>query len=63
MFQESFEGVLGGLLSVFETSSKGVLKQFQGSFWRVLRKFLDFHQSFKSIIEVNGNFEDVSKNF
>ena len=34
------EGVLGVFLRLFEESSKGVSKQFQGGFWRVSRKFL-----------------------
>ena len=38
VFQDSLKGVSGEFLRVCEASSKGVSKQFQGSFWRVSRK-------------------------
>ena len=40
MNQNSFEGVLGVFLRVFEPSSKEVLKQFEGSLQRFSSKFL-----------------------
>ena len=47
MNQDIFEGVLGVFLSVFEASSKVVLKQFQGSFQRVSSKFLGVSWKFQ----------------
>ena len=57
-FQETFRGVTGVFLRVFEASSKGVLRQYQGSFQRVSSKFLDvswkisrmFQECFKTVL-------------
>ena len=67
MFQDSFKGVSGVFLRVFEACCKEVLKRFQGSFWRVSRKFPGvsgkFQECSKAVIEMYENFKDVSKTF
>ena len=66
MNQDIFKGVLGVFLRVFEASSKGVLKQFQGSFQRVSSKFLGvswkFQECFRSVSKkCYGNVKSVSQ--
>ena len=56
--QKIFKGVSGVFLRVFEESSKGVLKQFRGTFQRVSSKFLGvsskisrmFQECFKEVL-------------
>ena len=43
---ECFQYVSGVFLRVFEAISKGVSKQFRGSFWMVSRKFLGISRKF-----------------
>ena len=58
---EHFRDVSGVLLRVFEAISKGVLKQFQGSFRRVSRMFPVFHGSLKTISRLLWKFQRCFK--
>ena len=60
---EHFKGVSGVFLRLFEAISTGVLKQFQGSFRRVSRKFLVFPGSLKSVSRELWKFQRCSEMF